>query len=175
MQREWPPGWVEVRGKQAPAWFGDPVHLAEGCLPLPGGNVVYRERAGDDVELRVRQVQVLGGTDRERHGGERAPAGVGDRRRRGIHAGDVAGRPRGGGELVREIPAARPDVEDGIPRPYAGQGDDPPVHAAAAPPECDLADHLVQPEALDRRAPAALPRVQALERVVHENLPDGLT
>ena len=69
VHRERPPGGIEVRGQQAPAGFGHPVHLAERRLPLAGGDVVNRERAGDHVKRHIRQRQVLGGADGEGDGG----------------------------------------------------------------------------------------------------------
>jgi hypothetical protein len=53
MQRERPPRRVEVRDQQAATGLGHPVHLAERGRPLPGRDMVDRERAGDHVERRI--------------------------------------------------------------------------------------------------------------------------
>ena len=96
VQREWPPGGVEVGDQQAPAGFGHPVHLAWCGSALARRNMVPGERAGDDVKRGTRQVQVLRDANSERHGRQCAAPRVGNRRRRRVHPGDPAGRPRGG-------------------------------------------------------------------------------
>jgi hypothetical protein len=128
---------------------------------------VHRQGAGDDVERRVRQVQVLRDAHGERHGPGRAPPRVRDRGLGRVDPGDVAGRPGRGGQLAREVPAAAPHVQDRVSRPYPGQGDDPLVDATAAAGERDLADYFVEPEAVECGACAAPPAVQAPECVVH--------
>jgi len=78
---------VDVRGQQAPAGLGSPGTSRERRLPLPGGDVVDRERTGDDVKRRIGQVQVLGGAYGEGDGGECVPPPAGDR-----HVGRQPGR-----------------------------------------------------------------------------------
>jgi hypothetical protein len=61
VQRQRPPGGVEVCDQHAPAGLGHPVHLTQRVLSLPRRDVVHRQRAGDHVKRRIRQVQVLRG------------------------------------------------------------------------------------------------------------------
>jgi hypothetical protein len=54
VERERPPGRVEVCGQQAPAGLGHPVHLAERCLPL--GRVAGLERDRDRDARHIGEV-----------------------------------------------------------------------------------------------------------------------
>ncbi|MBO0771676.1 MAG: hypothetical protein J2P35_09480 [Actinobacteria bacterium] len=132
--------------------------------------MVYRERAGDDVKCRIRQVQVLRNAHHEGHSRACSALRVRDGRHGRVHSGDLTARPGRGSQLPREKPAARTHIQDRISRPHPAQRDNPLVHAAAAPAERELAHHLVQAEAVDRGTRAAPPGVQATERVVHGNL-----
>lgn len=61
VQWEWWPGGVEVGDEQSAARPGHPVHLAERRLPPACGDVMDRQRAGDDVERGIREVGDLSG------------------------------------------------------------------------------------------------------------------
>ena len=168
MHRERPSARIEVCHQQPPAWPGYPVHLAERRLTLPRRDMMHGERAGDGIERRIGQAQILRRTHGERHGGKGAAPGALDRRRRRVYAGDPAGRASGGGQLAGEVPAAAPHVQDRIPGPHAGQRGNPPVHASAPAAERDLADDFVQPVPVDRGARTAAGSVQPPERVMHD-------